>query len=490
MRETAPVFSARLQEVVLGMELSRRRNPLTRLYESLEARALFAAATSGFSANINFQPASAPVPAGYLVDSGQKFGVRSNGLSYGWNADDTTNTRDRNSKLSADQRYDTLIQMQVGGTYTWNIAVPNGTYNVHIVSGDPSYTDSNDQLKAENTLIVSGKPSTGHYWIDGSGQVTVSDGMLTIAPATGASNDKINFIQISSVPPVGDPGTGGSTGDGIDPGTGSSGGGSTGTGSDPGTGPETVQVSAPDPSAAETNLDPGLFRFTRTGPTDQDLTVNYLVTGTASAGGDFVGLPASVVIPAGQSSVDLPVTPIDDGQVEPAQTVRIELNGGNYVIGASQSATVTIMDNETSSTEQPYSGTAVQLSGTVQAEDFDQGPKGTAYSIATAATNKDVYRFSDVDIEPTTDTGGGFAVTNLQKDEWMRYRVNVPANGTYRIETRVASTNVGSKFHIQFNGVTVASLTMPNTGSVNTWTTLVSSVERTDGGRAVDAILC
>ncbi len=376
--------------------------------------------------------------------------------------------------------------MQVGGTYTWNIAVPNGTYNVHIVSGDPSYTDSNDQLKVENTLIVSGKPLTGNYWIDGSGQVTVSDGMLTIAPATGASNDKINFIQTGArcrlrrrLYP--DPGSGGSTGDGIDPGDNPQPGSGSGSGSGSGTGPETVQVSAPDPSAAETNLDPGVFRFTRTGPTDQDLTVNYLVTGTASAGGDFVPLPTSVVIPAGQSSVDLPVTPIDDGQLEPAQTVRIELNGGNYVIGASQSATVTIMDNETSSTEQPYSGTAAQLSGTVQAEDFDQGPKGTAYSITTAATNKDVYRFSDVDIEPTTDTGGGFAVTNLQTDEWMRYRVNVPANGTYRIETRVASTNVGSKFHIQFNGATVASLTMPNTGSVNTWTTLVSSVKLTAG---------
>ena len=46
---------------------------------------------------VNFQPASAPVPAGYLVDGGLAYGNRGNGQTYGWNADNAAQMRDRNS---------------------------------------------------------------------------------------------------------------------------------------------------------------------------------------------------------------------------------------------------------------------------------------------------------------------------------------------------------------------------------------------------------
>src|SRR5207247_5977493 len=62
--------------------------------------------------HVNFQPAASPPFSGYAVDSGAVYGSRSNGLTYGWNADDSANTRDRDSSLSLDQRYDTLIHMQ------------------------------------------------------------------------------------------------------------------------------------------------------------------------------------------------------------------------------------------------------------------------------------------------------------------------------------------------------------------------------------------
>src|SRR5688500_9623666 len=75
--------------------------------EPLEARFLLA-----FSANVNFQPAGAAVPAGYVADVGLPFGSRGNGLSYGWNADNSAHTRDRNAGNSPDQRYDTLTHLQ------------------------------------------------------------------------------------------------------------------------------------------------------------------------------------------------------------------------------------------------------------------------------------------------------------------------------------------------------------------------------------------
>lgn len=70
---------------------------------------------------INFQPPGAAVPSGYVADTGAAYG---SGRTFGWN---TVNTRDRNSSRSADQRHDALNHMQLRGTRTREIAVPNGS---------------------------------------------------------------------------------------------------------------------------------------------------------------------------------------------------------------------------------------------------------------------------------------------------------------------------------------------------------------------------
>lgn len=153
-----------------------------------------------FAAHINFEPAGAPIPTGYLADTGAVYAAR-NGYSYGWNADNSVNTRDRNSSLSPDQRYDTLIHMQKSSdpNASWEIAVPSGQYQVHIVCGDPTASDSVFKVAAEGTLVVSGTPSSANHWLQGTATITVSDGRLTISNAAGSSNNKINFIDITDV---------------------------------------------------------------------------------------------------------------------------------------------------------------------------------------------------------------------------------------------------------------------------------------------------
>ncbi|MCA1601165.1 MAG: hypothetical protein LC776_05835, partial [Acidobacteria bacterium] len=156
------------------------------------------AAAQGFSAKINFQPASAAVPAGYLADSGAVYGDRGNGYTYGWDADCSAYTRDRNASNSPDQRYDTLVHMQLYGTFTWEIAVPDGTYTVRVVAGDPQNFDSVYKIAAEGVLTVDGTPTSTTPWVEGTQTVTVSDGKLTVNNALGASNNKLCFIDISS----------------------------------------------------------------------------------------------------------------------------------------------------------------------------------------------------------------------------------------------------------------------------------------------------
>ncbi|WP_028048298.1 DUF3466 family protein [Cellulomonas sp. URHD0024] len=146
---------------------------------------------------INFQPSSAAVPPGYLADGGAVYADRGNGRTYGWNIDGSPNVRDRNSAAAPDQRYDTLTHMQKsGGATRWELAVPNGTYTVHIVAGDTDNVDSIYKIAVESTVVVSGTPTTAKRFIEGSARVTVTDGRLTVSNAAGSSNNKINLIEV------------------------------------------------------------------------------------------------------------------------------------------------------------------------------------------------------------------------------------------------------------------------------------------------------
>src|SRR5262245_54008296 len=73
-----------------------------------------------FLGRINFQPdGSSPVPDYYRVDTGAPYGLRSNGLTYGWSGD---NRDGRDRGVLSDQRYDTFHHLQKNGAnYSWEI---------------------------------------------------------------------------------------------------------------------------------------------------------------------------------------------------------------------------------------------------------------------------------------------------------------------------------------------------------------------------------
>ena len=167
--------------------------------EQLESRRLLASAA--FSAFINFQPQQTQTPSGYRADTGAVFGSRGGGFSFGWNAANS-NAIDRNSSLSPDQRYDTFAQMQVGGSFTWELAVPVGTYNVKLAAGDPASNNAFYHLFAETRQLVNGAPSNAQRWIGANNSVVVNDGRLTITSGANAQNNKINFIEVTKAAPL------------------------------------------------------------------------------------------------------------------------------------------------------------------------------------------------------------------------------------------------------------------------------------------------
>ncbi len=107
-----------------------------------------------------------------------------------------------------------------------------------------------------------------------------------------------------------------------------------------------VSVSA-TANASEAGTVPGNFRLTRTGGTTSNLLVNFQVTGTASTPSDFAPLGTTVTFPAGVSTVNLPVTPVNDGVVELDETVVLTLiSAPGAKIAPSANASLTISDDD------------------------------------------------------------------------------------------------------------------------------------------------
>jgi hypothetical protein len=124
----------------------------------------------------------------------------------------------------------------------------------------------------------------------------------------------------------------------------------------------------------------------------------------------------------------------------------------------------------------PFSGTPVALPGKIEAENYDKGGEGGAYHDTTSGNSTGLYRNDGVDIQTTTDTGGGFKLKSAVAGEWLKYSVSVATAGTFTISARVTSGGSGGTFHVEVDGANVTgSLTVPNTGGWETWTTVSKS---------------
>ncbi len=126
-------------------------------------------------------------------------------------------------------------------------------------------------------------------------------------------------------------------------------------------------------------------------------------------------------------------------------------------------------------TSGPFSGTALALPGTIQAENFDNGGKNVAYLDSDYRQRRRPIpdRCMHVDIEATNDGGPGWNVGWVGAGEWLEYTVNVGTAGNYNLEFRVASAGAGGTFHLEVNNVDkTGPLTVPSTGDWQSWTTV------------------
>jgi phosphatidylserine/phosphatidylglycerophosphate/cardiolipin synthase-like enzyme len=160
-------------------------------------------------------------------------------------------------------------------------------------------------------------------------------------------------------------------------------------------------------------------------------------------------------------------TPLDPTLIATSATRSFTTGGGSGGGGASG----------------PYFGSPLALPGTIQAENFDKGGSGIGYNDTTTGNTGAQYRTAeDVDIEVTSDAGGGYDVGWTKAGEWLKYTVTVATAGTYTVEARVAASGAGGTFHIEADNVDkTGPMTIPNTGGWQTWTTISKNVSLSAG---------
>ena len=111
--------------------------------------------------------------------------------------------------------------------------------------------------------------------------------------------------------------------------------------------PPSVILAVTSATATEAGPTSGMFTITRTEVSEAALIVNVKTSGTAVAGSDYVTIPATVTIPPGAASVDVPLLPIDDTNLEGNETAVLTLRSGSgYIIAGTPSGTVTIVSDD------------------------------------------------------------------------------------------------------------------------------------------------
>ncbi len=245
----------------------------------------------------------------------------------------------------------------------------------------------------------------------------------------------------------------------------------------------TVTVSA---GSSVTITPPGAWHVLRldAGSSNQPPTCSI----TSPATGTSYTAPATVTINASASDPDGSITKVEffqgstklgEDSSSPYSFTWSGVPGGSYTLTAKatdNSGAATTSSPVYIGVQGPYGGSPRAIPGTIQAEDFDEGGQGVAYHDSTSGNSGGSYRTSDVDIEPTSDSGGGFNLGWIVTGEWLEYTVQIASAGLYTLDARVASTGSSGSVRFDLDGADISgTMAVPNTGGWQSWTTVTKT---------------
>ena len=111
---------------------------------------------------------------------------------------------------------------------------------------------------------------------------------------------------------------------------------------------------------------------------------------------------------------------------------------------------------------------------------------GGSYTTIPATIQAEAYTaMSGVQLETTTDVGGGQNVGWIDANDWMDYNINVPTAGSYTLNLRVASLNGGGQVAVRNGSTTLATVNVPNTAGWQTFQTVSTTVNLSAGNQTI-----
>ena len=113
--------------------------------------------------------------------------------------------------------------------------------------------------------------------------------------------------------------------------------------------------------------------------------------------------------------------------------------------------------------------------GLIQAEDYDTNGPAISYFDTTPGNSGNVYRSDGVDIEATTDVGGGYNVGWVAAGEWLNYTISVQQSAVYQMAFRVAAQDSPGAIRVSLDGIPLCGVQTPSTGGWQNWQTVTVS---------------
>lgn len=142
---------------------------------------------------VNFQPPTSPVPADFKKDDGSLF---ENGRGYGWSQ--VVNGYQRNS--GASQASNTFVSASNSQPSSWTMTLPNGTYFLTLVLGDPEQAQGPHWIAAEGLQLTKQvRTSKGEFLTIVDYPVVVKDNTLSLKLGGESQGQTLlNFLMINS----------------------------------------------------------------------------------------------------------------------------------------------------------------------------------------------------------------------------------------------------------------------------------------------------
>jgi len=113
----------------------------------------------------------------------------------------------------------------------------------------------------------------------------------------------------------------------------------------------------------------------------------------------------------------------------------------------------------------PY-GDTLQIPGTIQSEDYDNGEQNVSYYDTDFGNSGGVYRNDDADVD---SSAGDYFYGWVANGEWIEWTVNVTTAGSMKYTARLASQSDAASFSLYMDDDPIAqNVAVTNTGS---WTT-------------------